>query len=437
MSTLIHPQTSAFRAEESSVIDPVGRVIHYDGRILRGIREAYVDEARRIMEIAHEENWFAHGLVPSWLTPYELESYPLVIEHARIPFVTLRGEWPAPALRQAALTYLDLAITLARSGFCLKDAHTWNVLFDGTRPMVTDFGSIRPLAELHWGHWLTEFRKYFLVPLLLFAEGRSGLARSLCREHARGVGNWLIDHDITHLVSHPAVAFPPEPFDPQTTFETLRRTVEELTFTAESGEWTGYAQPTSGGDEVLREKDVRIREILDRLEFSTAIDLGANRGLHAFMCAARGAAVLACDIDETSLNDAYERARKRHAQVTPLYLDLVWPQGSGGAFGTVRSAHDRLRAELVLALAIVHHISLRQRFDPEALLAGICGFTSKSAIIEFIPTDDWHVAQWNVPSLPGYSIEGFHEALASKFASVTIVPSDPAPRQLFICEGKY
>jgi hypothetical protein len=227
----------------------------------------------------------------------------------------------------------------------------------------------------------------------------------------------------------------PEPaYDPVATFEVLARAIESLTFTAESGEWTAYGQP--GVDDVLRGKDLAIRGMLDRLEFATAIDLGANRGLHAFMCAARGASVLACDIDETSLNYVYDRAHASQAPVTPLYLDLVWPQGSGGVFGTIRSAHDRLRADLVLANAIVHHISLRQRFDPEALLGGICGFTSKAAIIEYIPPDDWHVAHWNVPPLAGYSLEGFHAVLSRMFSSVTVVDSDPAPRQFFICEGK-
>jgi len=436
MSTIARFEPGTWHAEASSVVDPVGRVIHYDGRILRGIRPAYVEQARHLLDVANADNWFAHGLVSTWPTPYELDEYPLVIEHARIPFVTFRGEWSAAALRKAALCQLELSLALARSGYCLQDAHTWNVLFEGTRPLFTDFGSIRPLAELDWTRWLTEFRKYFLVPLLLFADGRIGLARSLTREQVRGVGNWLIDHDITRLLDPEAVAFPPEPYSPAVTFEALRRQVEDLSFPVEQGEWTSYAQPAGEGASPLRVKDAQVQAILDRLEFSTALDLGTNRGLHAFMCEARGASVLACDIDEACLNDVFTRAHARRARLTPLYLDVVWPQGSGGAFGTIQSAHDRLRCDLVLALALVHHVSLRQRFDPDALIAGIAGFSRKCALIEFIPRDDWHVAQWNAPPLSGYSLEGFHTALSRHFSRVTVVPSDPLPRQFFVCEGK-
>lgn len=429
--------TDAWRAESSSVVDPVGRIIHHEGRILRGIRAPFVSETLQTLKAAEAGHWFDHGLVHTWATPHTTDGFPLVLEHQRVPFVTLRAEWSAEGLKRAALCHLELSDALARSGYCLKDAHTWNVLFDGTQPVVTDFGSIRPLAELCWDAWLPEFDKYFLVPLLLFKAGRTALARALMREHVIGVGNWLIDHDPAALGLGTLSERLPGPHAPEATFGALRQLIEDLSFPVEAGEWTAYPQPVSCSGDSLRTKDRLVEALLSVRQSASVMDLGTNHGLHAFMSETRGALVLACDIDEACLNDVYVRARQANARILPLYVDVVWPLGTGGAFATIASAHDRLRCDLVLALALVHHVCMRQRFDPDAFVAGLAAFAHHAAIVEFVPADDWHVAQWGLVPPAGYSIDEFHTSLARRFDRVVRVPSDPSPRVFFVCEGKH
>ena len=431
-----HLPADSWQVESSSVVDPVGRVIHYDGRVLRGIRAPYVNDVTRMLAVAETERWFDHGLVPTWATSLSADEYPLILEHQRVPFVTLRGEWPAEALRQGALCYLRLSVALAASGYCLKDAHSWNVLFAGPQPLVTDVGSIRPLGELQWPSWIAEFEKYFLAPLWLFAAGKAGLARALLREQVVGAGNWLFDHERNVLLGERRVRPGGDVFTPGA-FERLAREVDDLRFPHPGGEWSTYAQPEAQSARTeWREKDRIVASVLDRLNFSTAIDLGANRGLHAFMCADRRASVLAADVDEICLDTLFRQSRSRTADVLPVYADLVWPIGSGGAFGTIPSAHDRLRCDLVLALALVHHICVRRRFDPDAFVAAVAAFTRGAALVEFIPVEDWHVQQWGLPPLAGYELELFHRSLARRFRRVTPLPSDPAPRVMFLCEDR-
>ena len=45
-------------------------------------------------------------------------------------------------LRDAALTTLHVRESLSSGGFDLKDSHSYNVGFDGCRPVFIDFGSI-------------------------------------------------------------------------------------------------------------------------------------------------------------------------------------------------------------------------------------------------------------------------------------------------------
>lgn len=421
------------RPEPSSLVDPVGRVLHRDGRILRGIRPAYADEVRDILRRAESAGWFDRGLVRTWIAPETTSEFPLVLEHERLSFVTLRGEWSAAALRQAAIGYIELSLALVDAGYCLKDAHPWNVLFEGTRPIVTDFGSVRPLGELWWPHWIGEFQKYFLLPLWLFGAGKAGLARALLREQAVGTGLWLFDHDAAALLHD----YPPVPTDratPRANLEQLGALVSSVAFAHPAGEWTTYGQPVSSDG--LRVKDRLVRSMLDQLPAGTVLDLGTNRGLHAFMAARTSRAVLAADIDESCLDHIYLRARHTGESVQPVYLDLVWPLGSSGAFDTYPSATERLRSDTVLALALSHHVCVRQRFDPAAFVAAVASYAKHTAAIEFVPEDDWHVRQWGLPPLAGYTPDGFEHACRSHFTDVTRVASEPSPREVFVCRGR-
>jgi hypothetical protein len=430
-------EDGSWSSESSSLVDPVGQVIYYEGRVLRGIRKPFDAQLPRLLELAEHHRWFDHGLVPTWRTSLVTDEFPLILEHQRIPFVTVRGEWPAEGLRRAALCCLDFSVVLARSGHCLKDAHTWNMLFDGTSPRITDFGSIRPIEELHWPAWLAEFHKYFLAPLLLFARGETGLARALLGEHLGGVGMWMLDHAPDRLLPADRDVLPKEPYRVPETFQELHDLVSGLTFPHARSEWTAYAQPGSAVNPAeLREKDRIVQMLLGRLHFTTAIDLGANRGLHASMCAAAGATVLACDIDESCLDEMFLRYGRSTEDVLPLYLNVVLPASATGAFQTTASAPERLKCDLVLALALVHHVCLRWQFSPVSFARGVAAFTRNAAIVEFVPPEDWHVAQWGAPIPPGYSLDGMHEALARLFERVERIPSEPAPRHIFRCEGK-
>ena len=82
-------------------------------------------------------------------------------------------------LRDAALKVTDLLITLAEHGLTLQDAHAHSALFDSTRPLWVDFGSIVPVVTENSLLALDELRLWFLEPVRLRSAGYSGLARWL------------------------------------------------------------------------------------------------------------------------------------------------------------------------------------------------------------------------------------------------------------------
>ena len=116
--------------------DPDGRIFAWEGEMLRAISDARTPFFRRLLADGVARDLAGRGLlVPATPTDLTLEGYGLVVRHPTIPFVSRPTEWLPEMLRDAALTTLDLLEALADYGLTLKDAHPWNVLFDGATPV--------------------------------------------------------------------------------------------------------------------------------------------------------------------------------------------------------------------------------------------------------------------------------------------------------------
>lgn len=424
--------------EQGSVVDPVGRVFHFDGRIFRAISAPYVEHVKYTIELANKKKWFEVGLISTWLTSYTLPDYPLVIEHKKVPFVSVRGEWTVEGLRDAAICLLNVHAELSRSGLCLKDAHPWNILFDGTQPYFIDWGSIVPARELNWQFWYEQFRQFLLAPLYAFSIGEHLIARAMLREHKFGVGNEILKlpsfrnlpdapRQISELVSGSAPS--------AATFEALVNYVASLDIPRINGEWVDYAQPrleTHNDHSSLREKDRVVHRILEQDVGKTLIDIGTNNGLHSEIAASLGKQVLACDIEETCLNTLYGRIRKSRSSILPLYHDFLYPIGTTGTLNTIRGAEERLSCDTALVMAVTHHLAFKHQLSFDAMARGIANLARRRAIVEFVPAEDEHVARWSPESLPWYNAENFILAMRRFFKTHITLASDPYPRCIFI-----
>jgi hypothetical protein len=163
-----------------STQDPAGRVFRWGESIYRGITREYTPLFNRVFADGTIDRLSSRGLiVESERTRHRLPPYELVLKHRRLPFVSHPIEWCPQMLKDAALVTLELNIELARAGLTLRDAHPWNILFDGPNARHVDLTSIMPFKGD--GEWSVEneFYNYFMFPLLLMSAGRHGLAQSL------------------------------------------------------------------------------------------------------------------------------------------------------------------------------------------------------------------------------------------------------------------
>ncbi|MGQ0604262.1 MAG: hypothetical protein ACT4QE_21475 [Anaerolineales bacterium] len=427
--------------ERSSTVDQVGQVFRYQGRLFRAIHQPALATALQAIDLAETQGWFDLGLIPTWRTDYQMVGYAAVIEHRRLPYVTVRAEWSGEGLRQAALCYLRVAAALARSQLCLKDSHPWNVLFERSNPHIIDWGSIRPMAELNWDFWYWQFRRYFLVPLYLFAHGQPVLARAMMREHIIGVGNILADLPIVqHLPETTASIFQHRhTLLADKVFEAWADHVSSMVLPKVVGEWADYEQPRFLGLAALdrlRLKDRLLLNILQSDSGTTVLDIGCNLGVHSEMCAELGKRVVATDIEESCLNDLFIRTTTSQRDVLTVYMDFLWPMGDSGVMNSLPSAAERLGGDTCLAMALIHHLVFKHQIGFETFAWHLSKFARQRAIVEFVPADDVYVAQWAPERFPWYTLENLIAAMQKHFERCEVIASDPSPRKLLICDRK-
>jgi hypothetical protein len=124
--------------------------------------------------------------------------------------------------------------------------------------------------------------------------------------------------------------------------------------------------------------------------------------------------------------------------ILPLVLDLANPSpGIGWAGRERRSLLERADPDVVIALALVHHLAI-SRNVPLPMLTDLLAELAPSAIVEFVPKDDPMVRRLLATRrdvFPDYSLEGFRAAVHERFEVVVEAPIEDSPRSCSCCAG--
>ena len=107
-------------------------------------------------------------------------------------------------------------------------------------------------------------------------------------------------------------------------------------------------------------KQAFVRSALAAGESRLVLDLGANDGAYSRLAAERADYVVAVDSDEMVIDRLYRRLRvERKENILPLVMNLVDPSGGLGWRNRERAAFaERVRPDVTLALALVHHLRI-------------------------------------------------------------------------------
>lgn len=375
---------------------------------------------------------------------------PGMVLHPRVFFPSYAHEWCHEMLHRAALATLDVNLTLLDDGWELKDASPSNILFEGVRPVFIDHMSPvqRTPGQLGWRAY-GQFTRNFLIPMMLKRWRNIPLSWSFL-SHRDGVqpevalpllGTWQRWRPIPFkLVTAPAMLARRANQDgrPSTTsgisFEVsievtrsilrgLKKLLTRLTpKNVSPSYWFNYQDlGISYSAEAMDTKVDFIREALRKHRPSTVLDLGCNTGRFSILAAEHGARVVALDSDPECINRLFRESEAKDLDLQPLVMDLGRPSprlGWGGEES--QSLQDRIEGsfEMTFALAIVHHLLIRERIPLAGIIDFILGTTTRLAIIEWVPPTDPQFRKMAGETLPLYkdlTINQFIQSLPPSF----------------------
>jgi hypothetical protein len=432
----------------SSFRDPSGFVFHADGVLYRqvnrdyqqnfellnssGLYKALVDEG---LMIPHEDLGAKKVTTSDGIT---------VLKPEPVPFISYPYEWSFSQLKDAALTTLQIQKRALEHGMSLRDSSAFNIQFHEGKPILIDTLSFEARPEGKPWVAYRQFCQHFLAPLALmshvdirlgqlsrlFIDGvpldlaSSLLPRSTRYRPALGL------HVHAHAKSqkkHLGEAIPQE--GPKRAFsdramqgvmESLTSAIRKQTFSHKGSTWSDYySDAGSYTDSSLDHKRELVDQFLAESSPSVVWDLGANTGMYSRIASARGARTISFEFDPVCVEENYlQVVRDKETKVLPLVLDLTNPSGGVGWDNTERSSlTERGPADVVMALALVHHLAIGNNV-PLPLVASYFRKLCGSLIVEFVPKSD-PKTQLLLSSrediFPNYTREGFEAAFKTEF----------------------
>jgi hypothetical protein len=164
-----------------------------------------------------------------------------------------------------------------------------------------------------------------------------------------------------------------------------------------------------------------VREAAARRRVALAWDAGCNDGRYARIAAESAKLVVALDADHATVDALYRRLREEGREdVLPLVMSLTDPSPDLGWRGRERASLERrARPELVLCLAVAHHVCITGNVPVRELLDWLRSLGAV-LVIEFPDRSDPMVRRLlsgkREGSNPDYETATFERALEQRFA---------------------
>lgn len=448
----------------ASFKDPSGFVFHATGILYRQVNRSYGTNWDLLMssglyqELVKKKQLIPHQEIDANLTG-TAEWYK-TLQPQPIPYISYPYEWCFEQLRDAALLTLSIQQTALKYGMSLKDATPFNIQFVQGKPIFIDtlsFDVYNP--EQPWVAY-RQFCQCFLFPLYLehylkkdvqkilscYIDGIpvDVTARLLPWKSNLSLGVWL------HVYLQNTVQRSKK--DGGNTVQFQKKKLLDLIshlegilqkFPAErtyKTTWNNYYDDTIMSQEYLQEKEKTFRQFCEGLSIKTALDLGANDGHFSKILAARGIQIVSTDVDGQCINRLYHEVKKQDTpNILPLILDISNPSPAIGFHNKERASfHQRIQTDLVLALALVHHLVIGKNI-PLHLLADYFNDIAPRLIIEFVPKQDPKVQQMlksRLDVFEDYTEEHFIACFSKYFNTIAAVKIAGTHRILYHLERK-
>lgn len=426
--------------DPGSFRDPASRVVLRDGVVARALTEH------------GRSDWDAlakSGLLEAWqgrLVSTELASDGRTLVHEKIPFWTYPYEWSFAMLKRAALFHLELNLAALERGLDLKDATPYNIQFVGQQPVFVDLGSFRPYRQGDPWIGYGQFCRLFLYPLLI--QSYAGISfQPLLRGSLEGVDPETANAMLRGQKLRPGVALDvalqartqrktstnrdvrgelgAAGFKPEMITANLKRLtgiVSRLEWSPDGSTWAGYTDCAHVASQRQAKADF-VSVALGERRRQLVWDLGANDGHFSRLAAEQADLVLAADADHLVIDRLYaDLVKNGPGNVLPIVFDLSNPSpGLGWRGRERRRLEDRGQPDLVLLLAVMHHLVVAGNLPLAEVVSWLDSLRSE-VVFEWVPPTDPMAKTLSINKRageihPDYNEESLRTLLDSHFST--------------------
>ena len=468
MATL---RTQPSNLEPGSFRDPDSRVFYAGDAVYRALSTEGLDDYRALQEagLLEDPRIVATDLVHDApeLGARLVKETAGVLRHERIPFVSYPYEWTFSMLKDAALLQLDLLLAALERDLVLKDSTPYNVQFRGVRALFVDVGSFERLRPGEPWAGYRQFCMLYLYPLLLqalkgvrFQPWLRGSLEGITATEMRGLMSardrfrrGLPTHVFLHARLERRYADRGGEVREDlrragfrkalivANVRKLRALVQRLHWDPPAGVWTAYGARNSYSDADVARKEDFVRDAARACSPRLVWDIGANNGRYSRIAAEQARTVVAIDADQGPPELLYRELRDEgDERILPLTIDLADPSPGLGWRGLERGALAvRGRPDLVLALALVHHLTISTNVPVREVVDWLAGLGS-ALVVEFPTREDPMVKKLLAPKReglhPDYELGHFERCLAEAFTIDRSERLGSGTRVLFLARPK-
>lgn len=343
------------------------------------------------------------------------------------------------SLRGCAVAWLRINRALANDGLALVDSHLANFAFDTSmRPIWVDIGSIVPIE--HGAEGLVEFRRDLARRLtaMRIAPALSDMIRVSPHMSASGLRSISKIPSLSYRgieLSSGLLIFLNRRYG-----LVMGKGVRKVTLLfalllvprsklGPKNYWTHYIRKDALNAPPKNNREKAVVENLKKLRYTSVLDLGGNDGRFLWLASNEGKISGALvDTEDRAVSFFLNRIRVKRSR--GLNSEAAPLSGQVARANEVGSKH-----ELVLALALVHHLLLSQQWSLERVSNKLASLSSKYVLVEWMPKGVGALQSTYSEPPEWYTIEKFLEALGKNFAVVEVVEETrDSHRILVLCQ---
>ncbi len=382
----------------------------------------------------------------------------VILKPEQIPFLSYPFEWSYYQWRKVIQAFIQINQIALKFGMILKDATPYNFYLMQGKAILFDTSSFVFFKEPDYWNAYRQFCEEMLGPFALMHFSGHKWGR-LTRASHRGLSIDFIcqnlplksKFDLTcliHLHLH-AKTYHKSKEDSNsksgglsveklnTLFSMLKSTIDKWDKSyIYPNHWIDYYQKDIETPEYLIDKERTVESYLRHCAPKKVLDLGANTGKFTEIASKVAETVIALEYDEICVDNIEQTISENKSNVFVLTGDLSETTPNFGLLGKEHtSIFKRAQSDLVMALALVHHLALPKMIPFKLIIDLLVEFNSRYLIIEFIEKTDKkviHLLKDNPRYYP--TKKEFEEIISAKFKILKQRQLECSVRTIYLLE---